>query len=274
VVQTLQAKGIRINAFLGKGAYSTVWSAEDATRGKVFAAKMISTATLRMRKIPTERLLREIEIMQRLQHLDATHRASAAAPGDDYMSRRFAAKGDIKSKLLEFKYLDHEIATVNTIAGYLEKLGAGFTFKPSDVLMNKGMSGGMRSMKKMSETQYSALRTLVRMVHFKSGAAASTPWGAKDNKNSFVVALYSLGVYVLAVWGVVRGIIKRPRGRRPAFSRGLSIAATSIVVFACLGAQPCGCSATMLADTTQSVAAQTTGPMPFHQNAVDALHVS
>ena len=91
---------------------------------------------------------------------------------------------------------------------------------------------------------------------------------------AFVVALYSLGVYVLAVWGVVRGIIKRPRGRRPAFSRGLSIAATSIVVFACLGAQPCGCSATMLADTTQSVAEQTTGPMPFHQNAVDALHVS
>jgi hypothetical protein len=91
---------------------------------------------------------------------------------------------------------------------------------------------------------------------------------------AFVVALYSLGVYVLAVWGVIRGIIKRPRGRQPAFSRVLSIAATSIVVFACLGAQPCGCSATMLADTTQSVAEQTTRPMPFHQNAVDALHVS
>ena len=85
VVQTLQAKGIRINAFLGKGAYSTVWSVEDATRGKVFAAKMISTATLRMRKIPTERLLREIEIMQRLQHPKIVALDQVIACGDDML---------------------------------------------------------------------------------------------------------------------------------------------------------------------------------------------
>ena len=99
----------------------------------------------------------------------------------------------------------------------------------------------------------------------------------------FVVAL---SVYVIAtVSGVIRGLIQNPRGgirrdegRRSAFSRGLSIAATSIVMFACLGAQPYGCSATMLADT-QSVAEQThTVPMPFHHqsqiDAVNVLHVS
>ena len=93
----------------------------------------------------------------------------------------------------------------------------------------------------------------------------------------FVVAL---SVYVIAtVSGVIRGLIQNPRGgirrdegRRSAFSRGLSIAATSIVVFACFGAQPYGCSATMLADT-QSLAEQTV-PISFHQNAVNVLHVS
>ena len=89
----------------------------------------------------------------------------------------------------------------------------------------------------------------------------------------------AMGVYVLAVvWGV-QGLVKHPRGgRRPAFSRWLSIAATSIVVFACLGGQPYSCSATMLADT-QSVAEQThTVQMPFHHqsqiDAVNVLHVS
>ena len=89
----------------------------------------------------------------------------------------------------------------------------------------------------------------------------------------------AMGVYVLAVvWGV-QGLVKHPRGgRRPAFSRGLSFAATSIVVFACLGGQPYSCSATMLADP-QSVADQThTVPMPFHHqsqiDAVNVLHVS
>ena len=93
----------------------------------------------------------------------------------------------------------------------------------------------------------------------------------------FVVAL---SVYVIAtVSGVIRGLIQNPRGgirrdegRRSTFSRGLSIAATSIVMFACLGAQPYGCSATMLADT-QSLAEQTV-PISFHQNAVNVLHVS
>ena len=89
----------------------------------------------------------------------------------------------------------------------------------------------------------------------------------------------AMGVYVLAVVLGVQGLFKHPRGgRRPAFSRGLSIAATSIVVFACLGGQPYSCSATMLADT-QSVAEQThTVPMPFHHqsqiDAVNVLHVS
>ena len=79
--------------------------------------------------------------------------------------------------------------------------------------------------------------------------------------------------------GVIRGLIQNPRGgirrdegRRNRRNSGLSIAATSIVMFACLGAQPYGCSATMLADT-QSLAEQTV-PISFHQNAVNVLHVS
>ena len=85
VISTLAAKGIEVREFLGKGAYSTVWSVVDTTRGQVFAAKMISTATLRMRKIPTERLLREIEIMQRLKHPRIVELDQVIACGDDML---------------------------------------------------------------------------------------------------------------------------------------------------------------------------------------------
>ena len=85
VVETLRLKGIEVGDFLGKGAYSTVWSVTDRTRGALFAAKVISTAMLRLRKIPTERLLREIEIMQRLRHPRIVALDQVIACGEDML---------------------------------------------------------------------------------------------------------------------------------------------------------------------------------------------